>query len=184
MTPRTMFAPGQQGDKPPKDGHYTPAPRARAPSDEAVIAAFKAGVPVAAIARRAGRTRRSIQCVLRKSGLRPNPHKRPSAAETGDATVQHQATSFRNQDIAFQQALTRAIASGDEMPPMVGVHKDKRPLTVRFVFEPVPHSSGCASPAGECADLAAPVHRPVRLEQESTNSEPATAAEIGDAEIA
>jgi hypothetical protein len=76
-----MFAPGQQGDKPPKDGHYTPAPRARAPSDEAVIAAFKAGVPVAAIARRAGRTRRSIQCVLRKSGLRPNPHKRPSAAE-------------------------------------------------------------------------------------------------------
>jgi hypothetical protein len=179
-----MFAQGRQCDERPMDGQSTPAPRACAPSDEAVIAAFKAGVPVAAIARRAGRTRRSIQWVLRKSGLRPNPHKRPSVAETGDATVQHQATSFRNQDIAFQRALTRAIAAGDEMPPMVGVHKDKRPLTVRFDFEPVPHSSGCASPAGECADLAAPADRPTRWEQERTNGEPATAAEIGHAEIA
>jgi|HubBroStandDraft_6_1064221.scaffolds.fasta_scaffold1481868_1 hypothetical protein len=96
MTPRTMLAPGQRRDDGPKDGQRVPAHRTRAPSDEDVIAAFKAGVPVAAIARRAGRTARAIQWTLRRAGLRPNPHKRPSAADTGDATLQDQATSFRN----------------------------------------------------------------------------------------
>jgi hypothetical protein len=182
MTPRTMFAQGQGRDERPMDGQSTPAHRTRAPSEEDVIAAFKAGVPIAAIARRAGRTRRSIQWTLRKAGLRPNPHKRPSATDTGDATLQDQATSFRDQDIAFQRALMRAVASGDENPPMVGVHKDKRPVTARFVFEPVPCSSGCTSPSRECADLVPPVRRR-ELGQESRISETSTAAETCHADI-
>ena len=153
------------------------------PPEEAAIAAFKAGVAVAAIARDVGRTARSIQWTLRKAGLRPNPHKRPTAVEPGDATIHDQATSFRDQDLAFQRAMARAIAAGQEHPPMVGVRKDERPLNARFVFEPVPHTSGCTSPASECADLASPIERLPRLGRtDALASEPST-AETGDGEI-
>jgi len=38
---------------------------------------------------------------------------------------------------------------------MIGVAKDIRPLNTPQMFEPVPHSSGCTSPALECAELVA-----------------------------
>jgi hypothetical protein len=59
----------------------------------------------------------------------------------------------RKQDLAFQKAMLRAIAAGKENPPLVGVFKDLRPLDAPRLFEPVPHSSGCTSPALECAEL-------------------------------
>jgi hypothetical protein len=184
MKPLATLTPGDRRHQWPKDQQRNPKHRTCPPSEDAVIAAFKDGATVAAIARSAGRTPRSIQWTLRKAGLRPNPHKRPGATEPGDATAHDQATSFRDQDIAFQRALARAIASGDESPPMVGVHKDKRPLSARMVFEPVPHSSGCTSPAGECADLATSVDRLARLSRaEAPISEPSIDAEMGDAEI-
>jgi hypothetical protein len=180
MKPLVRFVPGDRRHEWPKDQQRHPQHRTCPPSEDAVIAAFK----VAAIARSAGRTPRSIQWTLRKAGLRPNPHKRPSATEPGDATAQDQASLFREQDIAFQRALVRAIAAGDENPPMVGVHKDPRPLNARMVFEPVPHSSGCTSPAGDCADLATSVERLARLSRaEAPISEPSIEAEMGDAEI-
>jgi len=49
--------------------------------------------------------------------------------------------------------MLRAIAAGKENPPMVGVFKDLRPFDAPRLFEPVPHSSGCTSPALECAEL-------------------------------
>jgi hypothetical protein len=52
--------------------------------------------------------------------------------------------------------MLRAIAKGLEHPPTIGVVKDVRPLNVPRLFEPVPHSSGCTSPALECAELMAP----------------------------
>jgi hypothetical protein len=58
-------------------------------------------------------------------------------------------------DLAFQHAMRCAIAQGLENPPQVGIVKDRRPLTAPRLFEPVPHSSGCTSPALECADLVA-----------------------------
>jgi hypothetical protein len=57
-------------------------------------------------------------------------------------------------DLAFQHAMRCAIVRGLENPP-IGIVKDHRPLTAPRLFEPVPHSSGCTSPALECADLVA-----------------------------
>ncbi len=63
------------------------------------------------------------------------------------------AKSSHKSDLAFQHAMRFAIAQGLENPPQIGVVKDHRPLTAPRLFEPVPHSSGCTSPALECADL-------------------------------
>jgi hypothetical protein len=63
--------------------------------------------------------------------------------------------SSRSADLAFQHALRRAIAQGLENPPMIGLVKDARPLKAPRLFDPVPHSSGCTSPALECAELVA-----------------------------
>jgi hypothetical protein len=184
MKSQTSSTQRHRRDQRPNDAQRPRAHRARAVSEEAVVAAFKEGIAVAAIARRAGKTPRAIEWTLRKVGLRTNPHKRPSAAEPGDASAHDQATSFRNQDTVFQRAMSRAIASGDEHPPMVGIHRDPRPLNARIVFEPVPHSSGCTSPARECADLVSPVDRLGRLARgQARISEPSTAAEMGNVEL-
>jgi hypothetical protein len=63
--------------------------------------------------------------------------------------------SSRSADLAFQRAMRCAIAQGLEHPPMVGIVKDIRPLITPRLFEPVPHSSGCTSPACDCAELMA-----------------------------
>jgi len=63
--------------------------------------------------------------------------------------------SLQKADLAFQRAMRRAIAQGLEHPPMIGVFKDKRPLNAPRLFDPVPHYSGCTSPAQECAELVA-----------------------------
>jgi len=63
--------------------------------------------------------------------------------------------SFRKQDLAFQSAMMRAIASGRETPPMIGVFKDSRRFDAPRLFEPVPQSSGCTSPGLVCAELIA-----------------------------
>jgi hypothetical protein len=65
------------------------------------------------------------------------------------------AMSSYKSDLAFQHAMLCAIARGLENPPQIGLVKDDRPLTAPRLFEPVPHSSGCTSPAFECADLVA-----------------------------
>src|SRR5262249_9031059 len=63
------------------------------------------------------------------------------------------ATPSHKSDIAFQHAMRCAVARGLERPPRLGVVKDRRPLTAPRLFEPVPRSSGCTSPAFECAEL-------------------------------
>jgi hypothetical protein len=65
------------------------------------------------------------------------------------------ANSSHKSDLAFQHAMRCAAARGLERPPRIGVIKDLRPLTAPRLFEPVPHASGCTSPALECAELAA-----------------------------
>lgn len=66
------------------------------------------------------------------------------------------ARSSQKCDLAFQHAMRCAIARGLEHPPQVGVIKDHRPLTAPRLFEAAAHSSGCTSPALECAELVAP----------------------------
>jgi hypothetical protein len=51
--------------------------------------------------------------------------------------------------------MLRAVASGLEKPPLIGVFKDRRRFDAPRLFEPVPYSSGCTSPACECAELGA-----------------------------
>jgi hypothetical protein len=69
------------------------------------------------------------------------------------------ATSSQKYDLAFQRAMRCAVVRGLERPPGIGVVKDRRPLKVPRLFEPVPHASGCTSPALECAELVAPKDR-------------------------
>jgi hypothetical protein len=40
---------------------------------------------------------------------------------------------------------------------MIGVFKDPRPLDAPRLFAPTPASSGCTSPASDCADLFSPI---------------------------
>jgi hypothetical protein len=63
--------------------------------------------------------------------------------------------SCQTADLAFQHAMRCAIARGLEHPPSIGIVRDPRPLNAPRLFDPVPHSSGCTSPAFECAELAA-----------------------------
>jgi hypothetical protein len=86
------------------------------------------------------------------AGLRAKAGKPPRRPRPGHAPA-CRGHPCRRQDLAFQKAMLRAIAAGREDPPMVGVCKDFRPFDAPRLFEPVPHSSGCTSPARECAEL-------------------------------
>jgi len=121
-----------------------------------VVSAFRDGVGVTAIARRTGRSRVAVEWVLKKSGLKINDHKRAAESEHGGAVPADPTRSWRKQDLAFQRAMTRAAVRGLERPPMIGVFKDARPLDAPRLFQPVPHTSGCTSPARECAEVAGP----------------------------
>ena len=82
-------------------------------------------------------------------------HDRMPPINQNDAGGADPTTSSYKADLAFQRAMQSAIALGLERPPMIGVVRDLRPLTAPRLFEPVPHSSGCTSPALECAELVA-----------------------------
>jgi hypothetical protein len=128
------------------------------PAEQATaIAAFKNGASVNAVAGLLGRTPGSVEWLLKKSGLKKNDHKKPLPNEAGDSIAAPAARSFRKADLAFQRAMHRAIKAGLEKPPMIGVYKDNRPLDVPKLFAPAPHSSGCTSPASDCADLVSPL---------------------------
>jgi hypothetical protein len=49
--------------------------------------------------------------------------------------------------------MRRAVAQGLEHPPMIGIFKDATRLDAPRLFEPVPYSSGCTSPALVCAEF-------------------------------
>jgi hypothetical protein len=119
----------------------------------AAVSAYKNGASVNAVASMLGRTPGSVEWLLKKNGLKRNDHKKPAAHEAGDSIATPAAQSYRKADLAFQKAMHRAIRAGLEKPPMVGIYKDHRPLDAPRLFAPSPHSSGCTSPASDCADL-------------------------------
>ena len=81
--------------------------------------------------------------------------RRPPLSQNDSGGVDQTRSSHKS-DLAFQYAMQCAIARGLEHPPRIGVVKDVRPLNAPRLFEPVPYSSGCTSPALECAELEAP----------------------------
>jgi hypothetical protein len=126
------------------------------PAEQAAIAAFKNGASVNQVAALSGRTPGSVEWLLKKSGLKKNDHRKPGRDEAGDAIAAPAAQSCRKADLAFQRAMHRAIKAGLEKPPMIGIYKDDRPLDAPRLFAPTPVSSGCTSPAADCADLVSP----------------------------
>jgi hypothetical protein len=88
---------------------------------------------------------------VQNPGLKP-PGRMPPLNHNDSGGADATKSSYRC-DLAFQHAMQSAVAQGLEHPPMIGVMKDIRPLNAPRLFEPVPHSSGCTSPALECADL-------------------------------
>jgi hypothetical protein len=103
--------------------------------------------------RRIGRTTGMCGRPIKNASLKPID-RRPTFNHN-DADGADPATSSQKSDIAFQRAMRCAVARGLERPPRIGVVKDHRPLKAPRLFEPVPHSSGCTSPALECAELVA-----------------------------
>jgi hypothetical protein len=90
----------------------------------------------------------------RVRNVRPKRDRMPPIDRNDTGGADPAASSYKA-DLAFQRAMQFAIARGLENPPLIGVTRDLRPLTAPRLFEPVPHSSGCTSPARECAELAA-----------------------------
>jgi hypothetical protein len=125
-------------------------------AEQAAIAAFKNGASVNRVAVLIGRTPGSVEWLLKKNGLKKNDHRKPRTDESGDAVASPAVQSFRKADLAFQRAMHRAIKAGLEKPPMIGIYKDDRPLDAPRMFAPTPVSSGCTSPAADCADLVSP----------------------------
>jgi hypothetical protein len=115
--------------------------------------------------RRAGKASGSIGRRIKSAALKHVDRTPP--INQNDSGGTDPTRSSRSADLAFQNAMRCAIALGLEHPPMVGLVKDTRPLNAPRLFDPVPHSSGCTSPALECAELighsdqpAAPKLRP------------------------
>jgi hypothetical protein len=124
-----------------------------ASEQKTIIPAFRDRTPIAGPHRR----------IAEKSGPRGR-RLRNSASTYADRTLPinrndsggtDPTRSSRSADLAFQRAMRSATARGLEHPPMIGIVKDIRPLNTPRLFEPVPHSSGCTSPALECAELVA-----------------------------
>jgi hypothetical protein len=124
-----------------------------ASEQKTIIPAFRDRTPIAGPRRR----------IAGKSGSRGRRLKNPASEYAGrtppinwnESGGPDPTRSSRSADLAFQRAMRRATARGLEHPPMIGVVKDIRPLHTPRLFEPVPRSSGCTSPALECAELVA-----------------------------
>jgi hypothetical protein len=122
-----------------------------------VVSAFRNGIPVDAIAAVVGRTVHCVELILRKVGLN-NVHQKGACAEPDeepddDAAGGGPVQSCIAGDLAFQQAMHRAIQRGLEKPPLIGVFKNNTPLDFRCHYSPAQLHSSCSSPARDCAEL-------------------------------
>ena len=119
-----------------------------------IIPAFRNPIPIAGPHRRIAKKSGSRERRLKNSALKYSDRTLP--INQNDSGGTDPTRSSRSADLAFQRAMRSANARGLEHPPMIGIVKDIRPLSTPRLFEPVPHSSGCTSPALECAELVAP----------------------------
>jgi hypothetical protein len=126
---------------------------AAASKQKSIIRAFRDRIPIAGPHRREAKNSGSRGRLIKNSALKHAD--RPLPINQNDTGGIDPTRSSRTADIAFQHAMQRAIARGLEHPPMIGRVKDTRPLNASRLFDPVPHSSGCTSPALECAELSA-----------------------------
>jgi len=122
-----------------------------------VISAFRGGVAVDVIAEAVGKTRESVEDLLARIGLTSSVAENLDDQEDPELSQAAVAERCRNDDLAFQKAMRRAIKRGLEHPPMVGTFKDETlPTHYHQYFVPNQPHSGCSSPAQECAELCSP----------------------------
>jgi len=131
--------------------------RARTTERPPVISAFQNGIPIAICATAHRKKPGFVDWSFENPGLKRDDRPQPIAHEDDDSGGADAAKSSRKADLAFQRAMRRAIKQGLEHPPMIGVFRDARPLHAPRLFEPVPCSSGCTSPAQECAEIASDI---------------------------
>jgi len=124
-----------------------------ASEQKTIIPAFRDRTPIAGPHRRIAKKSRSRGRRLNNSALKYADRTAP--INQNDSGGTDPTKSSRSADLAFQRAMRRAIAQGLEHPPLIGIVKDIRSLNIPRLFEPVPYSSGCTSPALECAELMA-----------------------------
>lgn len=124
-----------------------------APEQKTIIPSFRNPIPIAGPHRRIAKKSGSRDRRLKNSALKYSDRTLP--INQNDSGGADPTRSSRSADLAFQRAMRSATARGLEHPPMIGIVKDIRPLHTPRLFEPVPHSSGCTSPALECAELVA-----------------------------
>jgi len=124
-----------------------------ASEQKTIIPAFRDRIPIAGPPRRIAKKSRSRGRRLKNSALKYADRTAP--INQNDSGGTDPTKSSRSADLAFQRAMRRAIAQGLERPPLIGIVKDIRPPNIPRLFEPVPYSSGCTSPALECAELMA-----------------------------
>jgi hypothetical protein len=122
-----------------------------------VISAFRSGVAVNVIAEAVGTTPESVEDLLARIGLRTSVAENFDDQEEPELSQAAVAERCRNEDLAFQKAMRRAVKRGLERPPMIGTFKDDTlPTHYHQYFVPDQAHSGCSSPAQECAELFSP----------------------------
>jgi hypothetical protein len=121
-----------------------------------VISAFRNGVSVDVIAAVIGKTPPSVEKLLKRIGLKTNAREALGDDEDAEPSETNVAEQFRKDDLAFQNAVRRAIKRGLERPPMIGTFKDDSVPDHHQHFVPAPLYSGCSSPALDCAELCSP----------------------------
>jgi hypothetical protein len=122
-----------------------------------VISAFRSGVAVDVIAEAVGTTPESVEDLLARTGLRTSVAETFDDQEEPELSQAAVAERYRNDDLAFQKAMRRAIKRGLERPPMIGTFKDDTlPTHYRQYFVSDQAHSGYSSPAQECAELFSP----------------------------
>jgi hypothetical protein len=119
-----------------------------------VISAFQNGIAIHDIAAVIGKTPEAVGRLLEKAGLKvvDAPKAQPDPDE--DADSPGPVANCIVGDLAFQNAMYRAIKRGLEKPPMIGVYKDNTPLEFQRHYHRTPLHSGCSSPARDCAELS------------------------------
>jgi hypothetical protein len=124
-----------------------------------VVSAFRNGVAIDDIAAVIGSTHASVERMLEKVGLKGVDQRKPDADADADADEAGAgpAPSCVAGDLAFQNAMYRAIKRGLEKPPMIGVSKNTSPFEFHSHYVAAPLHSGCSSPAEDCAALGAAV---------------------------
>lgn len=128
----------------------------RVAEEAIVVSAFRHGVAVSDIATVIGKSPQFVARMLGNAGVTiiDPPKPPPDPLEDADEADSLPTRNCVAGDLAFQNAMHKAIRRGLERPPMIGVSKNSTPLEFQRHYHRAPLHSGCSSPARDCAELS------------------------------